>query len=546
MQYQHLYRLFRRALRACQLYPPSSPVREEAAGELLRTLAPLLAARPEGVSIAFVEDGVYIDQEQVDAAGAGRGEPAALGSLFHVGVRELRLLPGLDAPELLRLIAPMARAQQGRLNPTDEDLGVLLWEADLRHVGYLLYEAPADELSPPEEEASVPGSAAPSVEEFLDEPGPGFELAPLSGWGLSEEERLQVLAAHRREEERSTPVKFARLLIEIIRLGITDDERSALQEVWKDRVAELIEAGRHAQVTEVARALQAASEDRSTPASSLAGLEAWLFSPETVATFFAAPPASEEDRQGLESLVLMLPPRTVVEQAAGLAAGTTPDAAGAALRQRLRVDPMVRRLCLADPRAAVIRVALESIDPAGDEVRLVREVRQTAAAGLRILAVQALGRGEGNGILSGLVDALGDPEEQVRIAAALALAGRPAAEGLDPLLRMIASSLFHARSATERRAIYVAAGRLAPQEVWPLLAALAEKRSGWWRRQPTVEAQIALAAIAELGPLVHALARARWGKRADRIRGASLPGVTPGPGTAPAEASGVPSREEAA
>ncbi len=515
MEFQPFYRLFRRALRACQLYPPVSPVREEAAAALWNEASRLLASRPEGLSLAFLEDGVYVEHEPVDPGETDGPEPAPLRSLFHAGVRELRFLPAIEQTEILRLIAPLARAQQGRLDPIDEDLGILLWEADLRHVGYLLYESPFDDPSAAEESEAPSAASCPSVEEFIDEPGPGFELAPLSGWGLAEDERLHLLAVHRREEERDVPVKFARLLLEILRLEIPLDERNALEQVWKERVSALLVEGRFDLVARISQAIHAGGIETAGPGSLIGSLSDWLRTPETAALLVSVPPAGPEDGDALGKLVANLSPSVWPDLVVAVTNTPVPAAAVEVVRRRVTDDLAVQSRCLRDGRDAVVALALEIIRPTGDDVRFVRDLLQQAAPSTRVLAVRALGRGEGPGVLSALIDALADPAEPVRIEAALALGRRPVEEGLETLLRTIASSGFALRSAEERRAVYVAAGRLAPREVWPLLAAVAERRTGWWRRRPAGDTQVAVAAIAQLGPAVLPLARERWRRRPD-------------------------------
>lgn len=517
MEFQPFYRLFRRAIRACQLYPPVSPVREEAAAALWSEASRFLAGRPEGLSLAFLEDGVYVEHEPVDPGETDGPEPPPLRSLFHAGVRELRLLPGIEQAEILRLIAPLARAQQGRLDPIDEDLGILLWEADLRHVGYLLYESPVDDPAAAEESEVSAAASCPSVEEFIDEPGPGFELAPLSGWGLAEEERLHLLAVHRREEEHDVPVKFARLLLEILRLEIPLDERNALEQVWRERVGEMLEEGRFDLVARISQAMRSEGIESAGPESRIGNLSDWLRTPETAALLVGVPPAGPEDGDALAKLVADLSISVWPDLVAAVTSAPAPAAAGEVVRRRVAEDVTVQSRCLRDGRDSVVALALEVMRPAGDDVRFVRDLLQHADPTTRVRAVRALSRGEGPGVLSGLIDAMADPAEPVRIEAALALGRRPVEEGLEPLLRTIASSGFALRSPEERRAVYVAAGRLAPREVWPLLAAVAERRAGWWRRRPAGGAQVAVAAIAQLGPAVLPLARERWRRRPDLI-----------------------------
>jgi hypothetical protein len=512
MESMALFRHFRRALRAWQLYPEGSPARSEAVRSLAEALGSAAAKKPEGLSFAFLEEGAWVEGEPVAPEGEEAG--GSLGRrIFDLGVREFRFLPGMDGAELARFCDPLSRALLGNLNPIDEDLPVLLWEADLPHVAYLLYQES-------EEEASVdPGRECrevPSCDEYIDR---DFGIGGGSDdWlvRLSEAERVQLLAAFRREEHAELPFKYARLLLELLRGELEAPESERLRRMLREFLHALARAGRFALLLRV-RGLLAGSEGGS--ASSVAAfseLSAFLSGPELLGLLAAAPYAGGEDLGAAIQIGSLAPSESffvLLERV--LEPGVSAPAELVELaRRRLGAEPALQELCLRDPRDFLRRFALEQAAPGPEWVRRVLEHLRDPDPTLRLLVVQALGRATGAAGISGLFSALSDPDEGVRIAAAEALGRRGGTRALEPLLRILVSKRFEKRSPVERQAFYLAAGRAAPQEFFPVLARMAERgRSFWHRREHTEQTRDALEALAALGSEARDFVTVRWGRK---------------------------------
>lgn len=514
----NVFRLFRRALRAYQLYPNSSPVRLDAAAAFLRSLEDLLRDRSDGLSFVFLEDGTFVEGQPVPTpVGTDETSTGAGTDLFNLGVREIRFLQGLDAAEIDRLFDPLARALQGLLNPVDEDLSVLLWEADLSHVWYLLYEERGPGVDEPT--AAVELTGGPALEEYLD-PRPHPSAEDPSGWArrLGDEDRRRLLSCHRREWENEVPVKYARLLLEILRVERRSDECAVLRRIVENQLETEAGAGRFAVLQRVSACVEPERAPTPGAAWALSEMASWFASRNCLARLLEVRPCGREDGEAVAAMIAGFPAAPLPEGLAAVA--ERPDAvspeASAALLRRLDTDPELQALCLRDSRQTLRHAALERIVPEGEDLRRVREILRDRDPKTRIAAVRALGRAKGRAA-AGLMDALFDSEAAVRTAAAEALGTGRGREGLEMLLRLMASNGFEEREAGERSAVYLAAGRLAPREVWPILARLAERRKSSWFTRGVPGVDPAIEALAALGEDVIGQARERWRRRTDLL-----------------------------
>lgn len=605
-----LYRLFRQAVRACQLYPADSPVPAEAIarlGSALRTAVP-----EEGLPLAFLDDGTYLDGRLLPIEADEAGTPLGR-KLYELGLGELRFLPGLPDVELTRLLHLVQRATAGLLNPVDEDLSVLLWESDLPHVAYWLYDDsawideemnrvpdPLLETSPfpyielaraqegTEAERSGFISSADQVlligaEEWNRLPGAWerngensaphpFEGLPLSdyldselqitrgdggAWPalLTDEERLQILTSFRHEVAEEIPWKYGRILIECLRAELDLEESKRIHAAAEQYLRALIDGNRWILVSRLFQTLRPDDADSKDATRALGELAAIPQRPEVArsAGEFAEsvdresgesdsagsawtlggrspgaepPPKSgpyfgrrRADRHALRDAALSIfaaGPLEVLQEGVRLAVTGVwrSPAVRDALEARLASHPPFLRACLRDPHAEVRLFALEHLTQVDAETaRLLRDFARAPEPSLRAAALRALAQAQRAAAAPLLAEALQDPTSLVRLCAAECLAevGGPAA--LEPLLRTVVARDFDARPRDERVRLLVAAGQAAPQDVFPVLARLAEqKRFLPWRRLGE-KASVALEALVHLGDPARAFAAERWQKR---------------------------------
>jgi hypothetical protein len=480
-------------------------------------VADLAAGRSEGVSVCFLDDGSYLDgcPARAFAPGDDAGTP---GDFYAAGLRELRFLDEVTVEEVEGLLRPLSRALQGQLNPVDEDLSLLLWEADLPHITYLLYEGPAL-IEPKVSEEVTVQQPDPGIEAFLAEGSPFTGESPsASGLRLAEGERMRILTAFRCEEEPDLPFKFGRLLLDILRSEPAEREAALAAEAMRDHLQALERQGRVLVLRRLRERIEPGMAASPAASRALTEIEAFFRDPAMMAGLLTAPGYRAEDRAAAVLLAGEVPAETALALLALL--DDKPEAldpaVAASLRTRLAADHALQLLALADgSRPALRRFALERIVPREEDLRYLRELRKHAESEWRLLAVVAMARGGGCAPVAGLADALDDPIPEIRMAAAEALGRRGGHSALEPLLRLVASRGFDRRSVEERCCVLLAAGRAAPREVWPVLARLVERRRLRLPRRRVWSGEPALEALARLPEPVPTLLRDRWRGRPD-------------------------------
>lgn len=519
-----LFRSFRRALRAHQLYPEGSRVRVDASERLVERFVEALERRPDGISLAFLEEGAFLDGQVLPVEPDDGGGPLAQ-QLFELGVRELRFLPGLTARETANLLDVLTRAKQGALDPVDEDLSILLWEADLLHVSYLLYDSdPLLLTAEGEAEPEDPLDGDRPLREYIDADEITIDANASTTWiPLSEPERLGLLASYRQEVEEEIPFKYGRLLLEILRSESDGSEVPRVQRVLREYIEALIAAGRFEILRRIEASMEVPEPELEPTRLALRATRRLFDEPAIYVRAAELDGRSHEsDRVAAQQFLERIPVRAFPEVASLLLdERATPNAdALERVRQRLRVDGEARRACLEDPRRPVQRFAIEEEGPL-DEVgtRKVRDLLKDPDASLRQLAARALGAAQGGAALAALGEALGDPDGSVRVAAASSLGTMGGPKALELLLRVVVSREFSHRSLPEKRSVFLAAGRVAPDEVVPVLARLAEHRSIWRSRERTERADAALEALGKIGPRARHALESRWKRKRPDLLG---------------------------
>ena len=521
--HQDLYLALRRALRSSLLYPEGSRARDESVERLNALLAQRLGSERDGVSVAFLDEGAYVDGAFIDPASEEDSQPVSR-QVFGLGIRELRFLPGLEAHELRRLIDLLSRAIQGQLNPIDEDLAILLWESNLQHVGYLLYDHEGDDFDADNVDPVDidPFAGDVPLNDYVDADIPIGGEQPAS-WvtQLTEAERLKLLGQYRREIEDEIPYKYGRLLLEILRVEIESEEVQRTSRALQEYLDALLETERFAVLQQLRDAIDpedGASEETQEALESAAG---WFEGPDLCLRAAQLQEAHPDDLAAARRFLEDVPAEVVPELLALFQDDRSPASNEVleTIRAQVRGDREILRGCLRDARPAVRRIALEE---AGEldttDTRLVRECAIHPDPGLRSRAMTALARStseDAGGVLS---QALEDHEADVRLAAIRALGDRGAAS-LEVLLRVIVAKDFMQRPPGEKRALFRAAGQASPQEVLPVLARLAEQRGFWPSKERKERIEAALEAVAEMGDEGYRFAQDRWSrKRSDLLR----------------------------
>ncbi len=513
------HRHFRRILRSFQLYPSGSPVRDEAIQALQAALSGECAPSNQGISMAFLEEGAYLDGTRLDAGPEGGRLDR---QLYELGVLEIRFLPGLDCDELSRFFEPLARALLGLLNPVDEDLSVLLWEADLSHIACFLYEDPDDDAQEVMEAEEIASPVAPDLGEYVDpdvfigEPG-----VPGQGVILNEAERMEILTSYRREEREEHSLKYGLILLELMRGEDDTDEGDRLLESMEQYLEAAAGSGRFRMLRMLRDAVEPELSTSHVARSVLSSVDAWFRKPCLYLGLVQQAPKAGADLEAAGLFLSSAPSETLPLLVAAVLdqSSSTDPTIREAVEMRLAGDQAGQALCLKSDDPRVRNAALRLLRPGPGEARLLRPLLKDPDPDTRESAVKALARSGGAHGLSCLLDALGDRDETVRIAAARGLGAHGGRRALEPLLRVLISREFETREFAEKRAFFRAAATASPDEVWPVLARMAERRRIFPSRKHDERRRAALEALATLKADVRRSLRNRWsGPRAGLLR----------------------------
>ncbi len=120
-----------KTFRAYQLYDENNPVRRRF-GDQLRNELTALWSHVEQLVLRIDEDHMYLGEVAIYHSESRNDSLAFL--FFKDGIREIKLLPGLETEELDRFLGVLQQAR--KLVPEGDDLLTVLWEADLRYFEY--------------------------------------------------------------------------------------------------------------------------------------------------------------------------------------------------------------------------------------------------------------------------------------------------------------------------------------------------------------------------------------------------------------------------
>jgi hypothetical protein len=134
-----------KTFRAYQLYDENNPVRRRF-GEQLRGELTALWQHVDQLVLRVDEDHLYLGEVAIYHSESRNDSLAFL--FFKDGIREIKLLPGLETDELERFLGVLQKAR--KLVPEGDDLLTVLWEADLRYFEYQYVDLLAEGVAMPE------------------------------------------------------------------------------------------------------------------------------------------------------------------------------------------------------------------------------------------------------------------------------------------------------------------------------------------------------------------------------------------------------------
>jgi hypothetical protein len=491
---EELLKLFGKAARAHQLYLPNNPIYKSAHDALRAGFAPVWGELEELV-LGFTESEVKWEGQTV-LSEASRGSESLPWLFYKDGVRELRLLPGIEAEELDKLLTIMQRVRKA--SPDEDDLLTLLWEGDFiflryRYVDVSLEGAPT--LAEGETIASDEDREYVEPDEEITRSGV-INMSDFDGtlYFLDEREIEYLQTEVDREYRADLRQNVISILLDIFEQQSAAQVRSEVTELLDVLMVHMLSAGQFQNVAYLIRESQVtasrAADLQPVLAQQLAQIPARLSAPEPLTQLL----------QSLDEAVTMPPSADLValfEQLRGPALATVLEWLSRIQNMKLRPVLEAAAVRLAAQNTAdlvkligstVPGVALEAAKRAGTlktpaAVAPLGKALQDGDPGLRVAAVQALGEIGSPSALQALERGLDDSERDVRVAAVRALSARTYRPVLAKLDAVVKGRAIRDADLTEKMAVFEAYGALCGEDGVAPLDALLHGKSLFGRRE---------------------------------------------------------------
>lgn len=518
---EELLKLLAKASRAYQLYLHNNPTYHRSIELLQQAFAPLWAQLPELV-LSVTEHELLWEGRPVYQELERSGDTIAW-LLYKDGIRELRLLPGFEGPEVERLLEVLRLL--GRAAGGEDDAITLLWDRDFAFLRYRFVE-PADDGGLA---AFRLGDRPGRVADVEPEPPPraggvvrldDFDSAPFF---LAERELDYLRAALAQEYAHDLFGDAVAMLLDTMETQHSRRARDEICAALDELLLQALGAGDYRAVAlllrEVGVTLARARGLAPEHEARLAAIAAQLGEPERLHALVDALDVTE-----------VLPPEAELEALFGqLQVGALGPALGAldrvkTARLRAALRAAADRLALAHS-AELVRligsaersVAREAAQRAGAlrsaaAVPALGEVLREGDGALRLVAAQALAEIGSTGALQELAGALDDEEREVRLTALRAIGARRYRAALGALDAQVRDRRARSADLTEQMALFEAYGALCGDDGVPQLDALLNGRSLLGRRQ---DSSLRACAAVALGRVASARARAALERAGD-------------------------------
>ena len=512
-----------KTFRAYQLYDENNPVRRRF-GEQLRGELSALWQLVEQLVLRVDEDHMYLGDVAVYQSESRNDSLAFL--FFKDGIREIKLLPGLETDELDRFLGVLQKAR--KLVPEGDDLLTVLWEADLRYFEYQYVDLLAEGVAMPE---AGPGASAAELQAAHD--AEEAEAArPQSAQSAAAQEQP---APQTVKQDDFNPTLYALDKREMdylrgeLQKELKRDTRADVLSALFDRLEEPQNRARQTEVLEILSTILPNFLSRGALVAATSVLE-------ELRRLEASPAIFDQQRiqESQQILDRVSATAAIEELIKALFDGTiraTPAQLGGFL-QFLRAGALAPLLRASETvehkelqavlrksvqgiagrnRAAAVKLLLEP-DPiiAAGAARLAGEMQITEAgpslahlldhddAAVRLAAIEAAVTLKASTVAGSLQQKLADPDRDVRIAAARALGAlryRPAAQTLAGIVK---GKEIRTADISEKVAVFQAYGVVAEAAGLSLLDGLLNGKGFLGKREP---AEIRAAAALALGQI---------------------------------------------
>ncbi len=507
---RQMFQTFLSMLKSVGFYPDNSPIRERAVEKFVALLKRDFSG-PNGVALNLRPGEVFFGGERVLTSGEEDWDPVA--RLFESGLRDLTFLPGMCATEITALCKLLSRTIKGELNPTDEDLSVLLWEMDLPAIAYSVID-PGDEQSFFDVASSQTDEECEAVGSFGDWEGLhplGRYLASSGGLDNSDidsrsfrvsQVELATLRNAAKTESRYLEPKLVALFSELLLLDLSRIEFDRLVVLLHEYTLSLLEQGRFEVFIRMASRLGELVPQLNEEQAKDLGLLAGKFSnDEAIDKALAAVKADKCDNEeaaarffggfGFAGQIKIM--NSLIPD---LEQSTPPASSGILLRALARAVERKLDLFLEKPQllkeehfTLLARLLPEQVSAKMAEQlgRRLNSLLGVADPGVKIGVVKLISVANVPGLEKILQTCLEDDSPQVRMMATEILSQKFGAKSLQLLLQILLTDEFESREFEEQAFFYEALARSSPEEVFGFLERTISRRNWFapakWRIQ---------------------------------------------------------------
>ena len=519
-----LFIVLGKALRAFQLYDENNPVRKRFVTSL-REAFEQLWQEVEGLNLAVEEDRILLVGEEVYRSSSRSDSLAFL--LYKDGIRDVTFLPGVEGPEVDKILGVFQRAKMLRTAEAD-DLVTMLWEQDLefftcRCVDQITEGAVLPTTQAEEERAALDqvlqgeaqdsqatedgaGGQADTAEGKPPPPKIGQDFSPTL-YALDPDEKEQLRRALASEMSRDVRHDVLAALFDRLEEAGYPDRKSEILKILRELLPNLLSRGA---IEYAANVLEELAAVRAEP-----GIldEVRQRECDEVLDDLSSTETLEELVRALQDGTIDVPVDELGRLLKFLRAGALPVLLGAAEQEEIlglknTLRGAVHGIASENPEAVL--ALLNHADPivTSGAVRLIGRMGMAEAApslaglishpdtDVRLALVETAELLRDVTSTDMLIDALSDAEPDVRVAAARALATHRVETAAPALEALVTGKEIRQADLTEKIAIFESYGLLGGAGAAEVLNELLNKKSFLGRREPS---QIRASAARALG-----------------------------------------------
>ena len=516
-----LFIVLGKALRAFQLYDQNNPVRKRFVANLRESFEELWQ-EVEGLNLSVEEDRILLVGEEIYQSSSRSDSLAFL--LYKDGIRDITFLPGVEGPEITKILGVLQRAKMLKSAEAD-DLLTMLWEQDLeffqcRSVDQITEGAVLPTAQAEEDRAGLAqvleGEAKAAEDEVGDqagaaegEPPPpkiGQDFSPTL-YALDPDEKVQLQRALASEMSRDLRHEVLAALFDRLEEPGYPDRKTEIIKIFRGLLPTLLSRG---DVESAANILEELAAVRADPEilDEVRQKEC-----DELLDDLSAPETLEELVRGLQDGTIDVPVEVLGRLLRFLRAGALPILLLAAEQEEMPALKETLRDAvhgIAEENPEAVLSLLEDRDPVvtSGAVRLVGRMGIAEAspklaglmnhpdAGVRLALIETIQLLADVTTPDTLIGALADDDRDVRVAAAGALAELGVETAASALEALVTGKEIRQADLTEKIAIFESYGVLGGSRATDVLNEILNKKGFLGRREPS---QIRASAARALG-----------------------------------------------